>query len=341
MLKRLLIFAAACYTCFGCTNERAATVETSQVGQVYTTSFPGGGNEESLADALPSVRMISSVGFYRQANFSSPDAWPIDQPITDRIWRVADTVTTFTHSVVGTSTILQFSLNRIALLTSAHVVTFDDTVTTYYRVDDKVVGIRALAVKVRQRNYVAEIPGAKSLEILAKDDRLDIAILGQVIDTRSLTVPVFAVPPGHASDLRWGSFIYVVGYPVGLRMVASGIVSQPMRDADGSFLTDVVFNHGMSGGTVLAARAGGKKLEWVGVVTSGSAETDYLLQPDTETQREDLTSGEPYEGKAYVRRMQRIRYGVTMVVSIDAIRALATKNRTLLRLRGYHLSVLD
>jgi len=291
--------------------------------------------------ALPSIRMLSSIGFYRQADFSSPDIWPVDRPITDRIWRVADTVTTFSQSVVGTGTVLQYSLNRIALLTSAHVVTFDDTLTTYYLRDGEPVGVRTFAVKIRQRNYVADIPGAGSLEILARNDRDDIAIVGETVDTRGAMIPVFPLPTGRGDDLTWGSFVYVVGYPVGLRMVSSGIVSQPRRDDQNAFLTDVVFNRGMSGGAVLAARSGGASLEWVGIVTSASANTEYILAPNSEKLRDDLTSGEPYEGEILVKRDQRIRYGVTIAVSIDAIRKLARENRASLVRRGYHLSIFD
>lgn len=312
-----------------------------KVSRFYSTAFPGPGQEDNLSSALPSIRMLSSVGYYRQANFSAPDGWPADRPVTDRIWRSADTVSTFSQSVVGTGTILQASRNRIALLTSAHVVTFDDTLTTYYIEDGDPVGIRTFAVRIRQRNYVADIPGAGSLEVLARNDRDDIAIVGQAIETRGLTVPVFPLLPGRGGDLAWGSFVYVVGYPVGLRMVSSGIVSQPHRDDRNAFLTNLVFNRGMSGGAVLAARSGGAPLEWVGIVTSASASTEYILTPEIGKLHDDSRSGEPYEGEIFVKRDQRIRYGVTIAVSIDAIRKLARENRASLLRRGYHLSILD
>lgn len=285
--------------------------------------------------------MLSSVAYYRQASFTRPSGWPADQQITDRIWRAADTVTTFSQSVVGTGTVLQASLDRFALLTSAHVVTFEDTIKTYFIVNDDPVGIKAFAVRVNQRNYVADIPGAGSLEVLARNDRDDIAIIGQTINTQALMIPVFSLPPGHGRDLTWGSFVYVVGYPVGMRMVSTGIVSQPERDDQNAFLTDVVFNRGMSGGAVLAARSEGSSLEWVGIVTSSSANTEYVLEPDVENLHEDLQSGAPYEGEMYARRIQRIRYGVTMAVSIDAIRKLARENRVSLQRRGYRFNIFD
>lgn len=337
---KLIILALACGTGWACSGEHVSTTVDPQTGR-YSTSFPRGDRSSQLVDALPGVRMLSSVSFYRQASFDAQDAWPADQPVTDRVWRVADTVTTFSESVVGSGIILQFSDSRIALLTSAHVVTFDDTVTTYYHHEGEPVGISAFAVKVRQRNFVAEVPGADALEVLARDDRLDIAIVGQTIDTRDTMIPVFPLPVGKADDLAWGSFVYSVGYPVGLRMVSSGTVSQPNRDKDGSFLTDIAFNRGMSGAAVLAARSHDTTLEWVGVVTSGAASTEYLLTPDVDQLYEGSTSGEPYEGTAYASRVKRIRYGVSMAVSVDAVKQLAEENRAVFRRRGYHLSILN
>ncbi|HUF07931.1 MAG TPA: serine protease [Rhodothermales bacterium] len=339
-MTRVIILAAA--TCAGLACSVAQTVDLAQdEGGKYSTSFPGPGRTASLDPALQSVRMISSIGFYRQADFTSASGWPADRPITDRIWKNADTVTTFTESVVGTGTVLQFSRSRLALLTSAHVVTFDDTVTTYYRDERGETGVRSFAVKVKQRNYVADIPGTGDLEVLARNDGLDIAIVGQSINTRDLIVPVFPLPPGKARDLDWGSFVYVIGFPAGLRMVTSGIVSQPSRDRDASFVTDVLFNRGMSGGAILAARSGGATLEWVGIATSGSATTEHMLAPNEKHLHEGLTSGEPYEGEVFISRAQRIRYGVTMAVSIEAVRKLAADNRAHLLRRGYSLSVLE
>ena len=340
MLIRLLFLVATSCTVFGCSTAQTTAPVQDEDGK-YSTSFPGPGRTASLDPALLSVRMISSVGFYRQADFSSAFGWPADRPITDRIWKDADTVTTFTESVVGTGTVLQFSRSRLALVTSAHVVTFADTVTTYYRDERGEIGVRSFAVMVKQRNYVADIPGTGDLEVLARDDGLDIAIVGQSINSRDLIVPVFPLPPGKARDLDWGSFIYVIGFPAGLRMVTSGIVSQPNRDRDASFLTDVLFNRGMSGGAILAARSGSSTLEWVGIATSGSATTEHMLAPDEKHLHEGLTSGEPYEGEVFISKAQRIRYGVTMAVSIEAVRKLAADNRVTLLRRGYSLSVLD
>ncbi len=340
MQRLSLLSFVACLVVAGCSQQRSS-LSPDGTDALYSTLPPHPEGARLIDKALPSVKMLSSVGFYRQASFSSPGTWPADRPITDEIWRHADTETTFTESVVGTATIVQYSQSRIALLTGAHVVTFDDTLVTYFRDGDRNTGIKSFSVLTRQRNYAPEIPHATSLEILAKDDRLDVAILGQILETRDVVFPVIPVRPGKANDLAWGSFVYVLGYPVGFRMVSSGIVSQPNRDADSSFLTDVVFNRGMSGGAVLAARPGSRELEWVGILTSTSASTEYVLVPDESDLSRARVEGEPYEGDVFISRTQRIRYGVSMGVSMEAIRSLAQANRNSLLRRGYRLTILD
>lgn len=339
-VDRSLLAALVCVAGIGCAGEQAVR-STDDPGTRYATAFPSAGNEFDMEPVMPSIRMLSSVAFYRQASFVSDVGWPVERQITDGIWQAADTISTFTNSVVGTGTVLQFSMQRIALLTSAHVVTFKDTLTTYYYRDGERAGIRAFAVKMRQRNYVAEIPGADALEVLARDDRLDVAIIGQTIRTRDTIQPTFPLRTGDAGDLDWGSFVYVIGFPVGLRMVSAGIVSQPMRDSDGSFLTNVVFNRGMSGAAVLAAKPGESALEWVGIITSGSASTELTLSPGEQDVYDESVAEEPYEGEIFVSKIQRIRYGITMAVSVNALRKFASDHEDALRRRGFRLSLLD
>ena len=307
----------------------------------YTTGFPGPNDGFDIEAALSAVQMLSSVGYYKQASFSNPTAWPKNRKLSADVWEMADTVSTFTNEVFGTGTVVQFSGGRVAVVTSAHVVSFRDTITTYHDIDSVSAGIRAIAILVKQRNYLVEIPGADALEVLARDDKLDIAILGQPITTDDMEARVSTLPTGAAGDLKWGSFVYAFGYPVGFKMVSSGLVSQPMRNNSGSFLTNVVFNRGMSGAAVLAARPGSSVLEWVGVMTSGAATTEYHLTPEPKFDDDEPVRGEPYEGDSFVSKVQRIRYGVSTSVSIEAVKRLALTNRSVLDRRGYELTILE
>jgi hypothetical protein len=281
-----------------------------------------------------SVRLLTSVAYYRQADFWSPPGLPIDGQHTD-FWDEADSTSTFTESESGTATIVQLSAGRFAVVTAEHVVSFPDTVRSFYYEQGRRSGIKVIAVRVRQDNFITDIEQARSLEILAADKRLDIAILGQPTDTDDRPDLSLAFPAGQASDLDWGSLAYSPGFPAGMAMVTSGMVSQPDRDRDKSFLLDIVFNKGMSGAPILARRVDTGRFEWVGILTSGSASSEHLLVPTQDQIKESTDTGEPFEGDMFVTQFKRIRYGVTMAVSIESIRSLVTRERSWMQAKGY------
>lgn len=287
---------------------------------------------------LESVRLIRSIAYYRQANFDSTTSFDPGQPGAD-MWSEADTVSVFTREASGTGTILQYSDGRIAILTAAHVVGFPDTVATYYIDNGVRTGVNAMAVKVRQENFVADLGEIRRLELLASDPGLDIAVLGQSATASELTPSSLTVRAGSASDLDWGSHVYVMGYPAGYAMMTSGLVSQPGRSQNEGFLLDIPFNRGMSGAPVIAHRGDPAVFEWVGMVTSGAAGSEYLLVPEVEQAQRSIESGEPFTGEAFASHFRRLRHGVTIAVSIEAVIDLIERNRPYLRSSGYTFEV--
>ncbi len=102
-------------------------------------------------------------------------------------------------------------------------------------------------------------------------------------------------------------------------------------------MVDANFNRGFSGGLVLATRAGGSSLEWVGIVKSVSANAHFRFKPAPEELR-DVDVHRPYEGDIYLERVLNINYGVTYVVSAKAIRAFFIKHERSLKKQGFDLS---
>ncbi len=334
LLLLLVLSMASCST-----TRQDATPGSDQPG-LYARGMP---DEEDIPDfggLFRSVRLLSSLAYYRQADFWSAPGLSIELERTD-FWDGADSVSTFTETKSGTAAIVQFSAGRLAVVTAAHVVAFPDTVRSYYLEDGHKVGLKVIAVRVRQENFIPDIDQARDLEILASDDRLDLAILGQQLDTETRQDLSFRYPAGESVDLNWGSLTYVVGFPAGKAMVTSGMVSQPDRDRDHSFLVDVVFNKGMSGAPVLARREGSRRFEWVGILASGSASSEYLLVPGREDAERAIDTGEPFKDDAYASRFRRIRYGVTMAVSIESIRDLVSEQRSWMLAKGYSFELGD
>jgi len=217
------------------------------------------------------------------------------------------------HSVLGTATVVYVDSDKAALLTCAHVVNAKDTVITYF--PDSSGIIMRIAIKLNQKNYVA---GLKSpIKVLAVDDKHDIALLEASILPEQ-EVKMMPFPVGKSSELDWGTFVYVMGFPKGYKMAESGIVSRPDKKSTGFFLTNAIFNRGISGGPVFAIRDGSSHFEWVGIASSSSVTDILYLRPDID--RNDVySSSEPYKGSYLVGNKKMINYGVTFSVSMAEI----------------------
>jgi len=172
--------------------------------------------------------------------------------------------------------------------------------------------------------------------VLARDEHYDLALLGMELGELSDTTlfPPLALQTGDSKRLSWGSFLYVLGYPAGYRMVTRSIVSNPNWDGRGGFISDGLWNEGISGGLILAIRGETGNLEPVGLARAGAATSELRLQPDTLSA---AAAGETrrYEGMLYVESVLRIQYGITLPVSMTAVSDFVERNRAALRARGY------
>jgi hypothetical protein len=95
-------------------------------------------------------------------------------------------------------------------------------------------------------------------------------------------------------------------------------VSDPGYAGDDGFLLDGLFNRGISGGIILAVRGDTGALEWVGMASSASAASEFMLMPERRDVREEGVLV-PYEGRLYLERTARIEYGITFSVPASAI----------------------
>ncbi|MBI1936547.1 MAG: trypsin-like peptidase domain-containing protein [Ignavibacteriales bacterium] len=245
-----------------------------------------------------------------------------------------------TIKLINTATIIYESQGMIALLTVAHVVSFPDTIISYFVDKDGSFtdNVQSISIKTHQSNYVPDLPGDGKLDILLIDKTLDIALLGRKFSpTETIGIPVFRYPWGKSTDLEWGSFVYVFGFPMNNKMISKGIVSNPQKDRH-SFLIDAVFNRGYSGGIVLAIRDGVPNFELVGLVKSVPADYQYSLHPLTKKGDFDFNPMLPYKGEVYVEREQIIRTGITRVIGIEAVTDFLRDNKDYLTGKGYYFT---
>lgn len=291
----------------------------------YQTSFPAHDTSRDLERIFRSIKRIQVTGYYDTYRFAQDDAVTETDLRRAATFRRASERFSFDHAKAGTATIISRRGNRLTLITNEHVTRLPDTVIVYFGNEQATKAgpryVESVAIKTSQTNMVLGLPEVEMFRTVATDSVADIALIAvDANDAASLTGanPV-RVRTGDPSRLSWGSFVYVLGYPRGYAMVTRGIVSDPNRSRDNSFLLDGLFNRGISGGLILAVRGDTGRLEWVGMASAASAQREFMLMPEYSDTRETGMLL-PYDGRLYMEQVTRIDYGITFSVPMTSIR---------------------
>lgn len=299
----------------------------------YDTEFPHRDCSRELEQIGNSTKMITCIGYYNEYQFEPEPQYTL----RDINIKNAVKTTSFNNNSTGTATIIHKENTKVALLTCAHIVNTPEKIITYFEkpYDNYVSSIAFLKKKMI---YCSELSTDK-IEILVLDDLLDIALLGATTTVNTTLLPVLDYPVGRSTDLNWGSFIYLFGYPRGYKMISHGIVSLSKPFPEKYFYADSPFNRGFSGGLVMAVMDGVPNFEVVGIATSAAAEFYNYLAPDFENTLENPQMiFEPYEGDMYTKKLEMIMYGVTQITSMDAVHDFWLENQDYLESRGYFLN---
>jgi hypothetical protein len=323
----------------GCTAVYDSVYPTLSDGK-YDSEFPYKSSSEQLEDISNSINLLNSIAFYTgyvfdensrltRKNISQTD---IESAAVEKVY--------FNRTASGTATLIYSGDGSILYLTVAHIVAFPDTVYSYFINPDGGVSeyIESISIKSRQSNYIPDLPDGGELDIILMDKNIDVALLGKKIDPKAaFALNPFKYPWGSSSELEWGTFVYVFGYPMNYKMITKALVSNPKREKN-IFLIDAVFNKGSSGGIVLAIRDGVPNFELVGLVRSVPADFQLNLHPFTKEHDIDFNPQIPYKGEVYVEKEQVIRSGIVKVIGIEAVKDFIGKHLSYLRSKGYYLS---
>lgn len=304
----------------------------------YDSEFPYKDASKELEQITESIKMIHSMAFYKSYIFDAETALTINDSRFQHPEDYANTEVLFHETFAGTATIVYSNSGKIALLTCAHVLNFPDTSITYYSdfLGKRTDIIRSVSIKTKQTNYLPELESQPEFNVLVKNETLDLALLGKSLKLSEATrLSPFPYPWGNSKNLSWGSFVYLFGYPLNNKMITKGIVSLPNKRDNMSFWVDANINKGFSGGLVLAIKDGIPNFELVGIVKSGSGQTDYNLRPSLGEQAPVINSKVPYTGNIYVNKKVSMRYGIAKVISIEAIGIFLKKNKIKLEKMGY------
>ena len=242
-------------------------------GGYYDSQFPDAPVSPYLTDFAESINLLSILAYYQSYNFApGSDILKEDLSNTDlESSEVEEYV--FQQSASGTAALVYHYNNRIAFLTCAHIVDFPDTVIDYYRDDqnNETDFVKSYIIKVRQAIALVGKEYRSRTEYRYEDERNK---------RTSPSLVVLNVPLGKANYLDFGTFVYLLGYPLGRKMVSTAIVSSPNYDNNSSFILDATLQRGISGGLVLAIRGGVPNFELVGIIKAISGKTEYSVVPD-------------------------------------------------------------
>lgn len=305
----------------------------------YDSEFPYSNCSNELNQISKSVKKIYCLVEYDLFQFGQNERYtPLDLPQI-KLKKKATERGFFSESVHGTATVLKNENNRLVVITCAHIVNYPDTILSFFLDESgrQSEFLESVAIKKKQMNFIRDLPDGGLLDIIAIDEELDIAFLGNTFSRNDFSIPAFTYPMGDADQLDWGNFVYIFGYPAGHQMVTRGIVSNPNLTKNGEFIIDALFNTGISGGIVLAIRDGVPNFELVGIAKSVSAKYKNVLKPENERHQEVYNPNIPYKGDVYVKMEKDINYGVTFTISIGAIRNFYLENRKQFMPGGYSL----
>jgi hypothetical protein len=338
MRRYILLFSLIfLFTSSGCVDKKLAVISKGFSDGRYDSEFPSANASSGIERITHSVKKLYCISSYTTYQFTREAKVTVYHLRQGSYKKSAWGVISTNETAFGTATIIGYADSRVALLTCAHIIHSPDTLVEYYETTetDPLLCIKSFSVKEKQENWVKDLSSAGSFPVLAADLSSDLAILGKKCEILTDTVVPIPYPSGRAKELEWGSFVYVLGYPLGNLIVTRGIVSLPPNRPNGEFTFDALLNKGCSGGIILAIRDGVPNFELVGIVKTMNSIQDQFLKPE----KDDHTYADymPYNGDIYIGKTEIIQYGLNNVVPFETIQDFYQKNRMELRKDGFNL----
>ncbi len=341
-LLNLIIVVPLVIACSG--SEKVVTERLEHDTQtLYRSSTGSDFMRDEIKKGIQSVKRLHNTVIYRTYLFDA-DNLPTFNELMDTEFRSRAVERRMDHqSNAGSALILRNSNGISVILTASHTVTYPDTVWHYVdgRGQEPNQSVEAVSVREAISHYLIGSQGVYDFEVEINDPDRDLALLTLrwEQDERPRLTPL-DLQMGRSGELDWTDQVYAVGYPLGTEMVTRAMVSNSRNTPRRSFVLDAAFNRGFSGGAIFAERGDGTGMEWVGMVSSASAEREEYLAPERISE-EDFRPDIEYTGAIYAQRLQRINYGITYAVGVDHIREFYNENRNELRSRGISLSALE
>ena len=342
MIKSILKFSALLILLelSGCTSVSYETIYPTLKDGKYDSEFPYKSTSDELNKISETIQRVNSTAFYKIYIFDEKDNITLADLKNKELSKIAVNEALADNSSSGTAVTIYSQNGNVALLTCAHTITFPDTIIAY-RLDNtgyQTKFVESISIKEKQVLYIAGFPEGSHVDVIAKDSKNDIALIGRKYSPqKGIFFPTFSYPWGKAKEVEWGTFVYLIGYPINFKMITKAIVSSPRRDESGSFLVDAVINPGFSGGLVLAIRDGVPNFELIGMVQWVPEEEESMIYPENLKTKTSYNPVIPYTGNLYVRKHSLIRYGIVKVIPVETIQTFLLTNKSLLAEQGFYI----
>ncbi|MFQ6115490.1 MAG: serine protease, partial [bacterium] len=153
------------------------------------------------------------------------------------------------------------------ILTSSHLVKPKDTTNVYYS-DEEGNPTDILFAKYVVKDVMVTVRGRSHwrvrAEVITHDPINDLAVI-EAKTTNFLGLE-FSNDVGYNLDLSWGDWVFLFGYPRGIKQITGGWVSE--APYSGTLAVDAVVRFGFSGGPVFGISKDRAKLLLVGLTKS-------------------------------------------------------------------------
>lgn len=341
MIKRIAIFSfiiGISYFLLSCsTPEPSVTKKQPKQSEYYTTSFPTRDVAKQLTNARESILRILVSTYYNTYNFGDRYITLADIK-TNKPKDIASEYFSSEQSTAGTSIILQYNHGDALLITCNHVVSSADTLITYYEGDTipKNTFIKSISIKQRQNNLIFSPSNLQNFKVIASDEQADLALLTTSLnDNIDSNRHPLTFTAGNNDLLQIGSFLYVIGFPKGFPMITRAIASNSEPRNNRFFISDAIFNPGISGGLIFASKDNFHSFQWVGMARSATASSEDVLVPKPNTEEKYGKIRRPYRDSIFVQQKTRISYGITQAIPINRIKNFINENKKAILRNGF------
>jgi len=230
------------------------------------------------------------------------------------------------RTLKGGGLIIDIDLNRkgYCILTSSHLVSPPDTVDVYYQ-DESGKPTDVLFARHVLRKTTIAVRGRSNWlsngNLIADDKANDIAII--YVETDNALGNAFGNPIGYDMNLDWGDWVFLFGYPNGIKQMSGGWISK--SPYPGTFAIDAAIRFGFSGGPLFVLTSD-HKLAYVGMIKSAPRRTLDYITPGSEMPIGYMLNEEDFYALK-VTRENLVEYGTAYCVAPKTIRRFMRKYR--------------